>query len=105
MKAIAVLMSLALVTACGVPPEDKINAQLPTDGAMTCEEIAAERVVNDDRIANLTKSKALSSAGNFGTSIGNQSARSLSDPDQADIDRLSARNAVLDDLSAQQNCG
>ncbi|MEM7237613.1 MAG: hypothetical protein AAF501_07315 [Pseudomonadota bacterium] len=95
----------ALLSACGVPPEERINAQQPGDAALACEAINTEKSNNDARIGDLTKAKALANAGNFGTSITNQSARSLSKPEQEEIDRLTARNAVLDDLGQQKGCG
>ena len=104
MRWLVFLMFGVAVGACGVPPEERIDAQEPGDAGLSCETIVAEKATNDARMEDLTKAKALANAGNFGTSLGNQSARALSKPEQEEIDRLTARNAVLDDLAAQKGC-
>ncbi|MEM7177632.1 MAG: hypothetical protein AAF503_07995 [Pseudomonadota bacterium] len=98
----AVLTTLA---ACAGDPRAPADARQPGDETLSCEQIAQERQLNEERMTNLARQKAVSGAGNFGTSIFNPSARRLSDGEQAEIDKLDLRNQWLNELGGTKGCG
>lgn len=96
---------LGTLAACAGDPRDPADARLPGDEALSCEQIATERRVNEERMTNLARQKAISGSGNFGTSLINPSARRLSDGEQAEIDKLDLRNQWLNELGGTKGCG
>ncbi|MBY8975608.1 hypothetical protein KHP62_07320 [Rhodobacteraceae bacterium NNCM2] len=104
-RVLFLMVGVVLAGCSGNAPRDPSEAKRPGDETMSCIQLADERKLNNERMANLTRQKAISNSGNYGTSIFNPSARNLSDREQAEIDNLDLRNQWLNQLGGTKGCG
>jgi len=103
---VVVLILALLLSSCGGRAAHPVSATMPYDSQLTCEQIKAERVVNDSRIADLHGEEHDDHNNNVAFIVGYGLMGGMfvdtSGAEKSEIKALRARNAVLDSLIAKQ---
>ena len=101
-----IFLSLGLIlAACGGRKAAPVEAVRNSDSQLTCAHLAAERSVNDARIADLTGESEFSTRNNVGFLLASPLFLDLSDSIQVEVRAIGERNEQLEKLSKEKNCG
>lgn len=93
-----------LLAACGGRKAEPVEAVRASDPQLTCAHIAAERRVNQSRVADLAGESQFRTQNNVGMLLASPLFLDLSDSVQVEIRAIDERNVQLDKLSAAKGC-
>jgi hypothetical protein len=102
MKKEIFLVACLMLTACGGRAARPVAATNDYDDRLTCDQLRAERGVDDTKLADLTQERKHAENNNIGMVAVSPLFIDLSSTERKEADALAKRNAVLDDLIARK---
>jgi hypothetical protein len=104
LRALALVMVVGAVTACGGRVANPVSAANPWDGQLDCVHLKAELDVNRARVADLAGEAKNSAANNVGLFLVNPLFLDLKDSEKAEIRAFAEREKTLKRLMDEKSC-
>jgi hypothetical protein len=102
MKKEIFLLACLLLEGCGGRAARPVAITNDYDVQLTCDQLHAERGVNDSKLADLTQERKHDNANNVGMVLLDPLFLDLSGSERTEAVALTKRNTVLDDLIAKK---